>query len=110
MTTRSGASFLAFVRMTVKDFSDKIALPHNPDQVQHQFLLQQWRESEEILVEKVPMIPGSQGLSSPSPSRAIHVVSAKSFTVRFSSLSSLSLAATLLAVDLIRVNENESYR
>jgi hypothetical protein len=49
--TRSGASFLAWVRRTVKAFSDDLALSPNP-RVQHQFLLQQWTEIEEMLVER----------------------------------------------------------
>jgi hypothetical protein len=52
ITMRSGFSFLAMVRGTVKEFSDKVALPDNPDQVQHQFVLQQWRAIEEMLVER----------------------------------------------------------
>jgi hypothetical protein len=52
ITTRSRATFLAVVRSTIVGFSDKVALPDNPDQVQHQFLLQQWRGIEEILVER----------------------------------------------------------
>jgi hypothetical protein len=39
-TTRSGASFLALVRMTVENCSDQVALPDIPDQVQQQVLLQ----------------------------------------------------------------------
>jgi hypothetical protein len=50
ITTRSGSSFLALVSMSIRNFSDKVALPDNPDKVQHQFLLQQWREIEEMLV------------------------------------------------------------
>jgi hypothetical protein len=52
ITTRSGASFLARVRLTITCFSGMIALPHNSEQVQHQFKLQQWREIEEMLVER----------------------------------------------------------
>jgi hypothetical protein len=52
MTTRSGASFLAKVCRTIKNFSNKVALPDNPDRVQHQFLLQQWREIEKMLVKR----------------------------------------------------------
>jgi ankyrin repeat protein len=51
-TSRSGASFLAKVRATVEEFSDKVVRPDNPDMVPHQFLLQQWREIEEMLVER----------------------------------------------------------
>jgi hypothetical protein len=52
ITTRSGESFLARVRIAVKYFSYKIARPDNPEQVQHEFLLQQWTEIEEMLVER----------------------------------------------------------
>jgi hypothetical protein len=51
MTTRSRASFLANLRSTITIHSDKIALPYNPDRLQHQFVLQQWRAIEEMLVE-----------------------------------------------------------
>jgi ankyrin repeat protein len=44
ITTRSGASFLARVRNAVKFFAE------NPGRAQDQFLLQQWREIEEMLV------------------------------------------------------------
>jgi hypothetical protein len=50
ITTRSGASFLAWVRRTVKHFSDQIALPDVPDKIQQHFLLRQWCEIEEMLV------------------------------------------------------------
>jgi hypothetical protein len=52
ITNRSGASFLAFVRMAITDIVDKVALPDNPNRVQHQFLLQHWREIEEMLGER----------------------------------------------------------
>jgi hypothetical protein len=52
ITTRSGSSFLAEVRSLITAFSDKFALPDNPDRVQHQFQLQQWREIEDVLVER----------------------------------------------------------
>jgi ankyrin repeat protein len=52
MTNRSGESFLFKVRKTVKFFTNKIAIPDSPDQVQHQFLLQQWIASEEMLVKR----------------------------------------------------------
>jgi hypothetical protein len=39
ITTRSGASLLAMVRSTIRLFSDKIALPSNPNQIRHGFLL-----------------------------------------------------------------------
>jgi hypothetical protein len=53
ITTQSGASFLARVRSVITD-SSYIAPPGNPDpdQIQHHFLLQQWRDIEEILVER----------------------------------------------------------
>jgi hypothetical protein len=40
------------VRKTVTTFSDKVALPDNPRLVQDQFQLQQWRDIEEMLVER----------------------------------------------------------
>jgi hypothetical protein len=50
--SRSGESFLVKVRRTIKYFSDRIALLDNPEMVQHQLLLQQWRDIEEMLVER----------------------------------------------------------
>jgi hypothetical protein len=50
--SQSGASFLARVRLTIKAFSYKVALLDNPEEIQHQFLLQQWRDIETILVER----------------------------------------------------------
>jgi hypothetical protein len=47
ITTQSGASFLALVRDAVKLVSDQIALPD-----QDQFVLQQWRGIEVMLVER----------------------------------------------------------
>jgi hypothetical protein len=52
ITTRSGLSFLAAVRGTVEYFSDKVARPDNPDRVQHEFVLRQWRAIEVMLVER----------------------------------------------------------
>jgi ankyrin repeat protein len=52
ITDRSGESFLAMVRIDVKYISDRVEDPDNPDQIQDQFQLQQWREIEEILVER----------------------------------------------------------
>jgi hypothetical protein len=46
ITAKSGASFLALVREAVKFFADKVALHDNPHQMEHQFLLKQWREIE----------------------------------------------------------------
>jgi hypothetical protein len=53
LITRAGHSFLAVVRSTITDFSDAIGYPANPDRVQHQFVLQQWRKIEEMLVERL---------------------------------------------------------
>jgi hypothetical protein len=47
ITTRSGASFLARVRDNIKYFRS-----NNPERIQNQFTLRQWREIEEILVER----------------------------------------------------------
>jgi hypothetical protein len=63
ITTRSGASFLATVRSTITDFSDKVALPDSPDRVQHQFAIQQWRVIEDILVEMGATDTGITALS-----------------------------------------------
>jgi ankyrin repeat protein len=52
ITTRSGDSFLAFVRSINIDFSDEAAIPGILDIVQKQFLFRQWREIEEMLVER----------------------------------------------------------
>jgi hypothetical protein len=52
ITDRSGESFLVKVRSTITIFSDAIARPDNPEQVQDQFLLQQWRDIEDMLVER----------------------------------------------------------
>jgi ankyrin repeat protein len=52
ITTLSGFPFLADVRMVVEEFSDKVALPDNPDRVQHEFVLRQWRAILEMLVER----------------------------------------------------------
>jgi hypothetical protein len=50
ITTRSRASILAIVRFAITEISDKISVPDNPERVHHQFLLQQMREIEEMLV------------------------------------------------------------
>jgi hypothetical protein len=52
ITSSTGASFLATVRFAITAYSDQIALPDIPDQVQDQFVLQQWREIECMLVER----------------------------------------------------------
>jgi hypothetical protein len=54
ITTQSGASFPAGVRWAIRYFSEQIVRPANPNQVQHQFLLQQWRDIEVMLVERSP--------------------------------------------------------
>jgi hypothetical protein len=50
--TYCGESFLAGVRKAVEYFANTIARPNNPDRVQHTFLLKQWHEVEEMLVER----------------------------------------------------------
>jgi hypothetical protein len=52
ITMRSGSSFLTSVRALITEISDSIARPDNHMRVQHQFLLQQWRDIEEMLVER----------------------------------------------------------
>jgi hypothetical protein len=54
ITTRSGVSFLDDVRFTITDISFNVALPDNPERVQDQFQLQQWREIEEMLYKGQP--------------------------------------------------------
>jgi hypothetical protein len=48
ITTLSGASFLTSVRSTIKDLSGRIL------DIQHHFLLQQWRSIESMVVERGP--------------------------------------------------------
>jgi hypothetical protein len=48
----NGATFLAMVRVKIKSGSDQIAISDNPNQVQDQFLLQQMREVEEMVVAR----------------------------------------------------------
>jgi hypothetical protein len=50
ITTRSGTSFQASVMVVIASYSDSVARPDNPDRVQHQFMLRQWREIQEMLV------------------------------------------------------------
>jgi hypothetical protein len=50
LTNRAGESYLDRVEEAVKLLSDEIALPYNPEK--DQFLLQQWRDIEEILVQR----------------------------------------------------------
>jgi ankyrin repeat protein len=53
ITTRSGTSFLARVRGLSTVYFNLAAYSDNPQRVhQHQFLLRQWREIEEIVVVK----------------------------------------------------------
>jgi hypothetical protein len=52
ITIAFGASFPVAVERNLKAFSDKVAIPGNPNQVQDQFLLQQWLEIKEMLVER----------------------------------------------------------
>jgi hypothetical protein len=54
ITDRSGDSFLAVVRTSVEYFSALIARPDDPDRVQNKFLLQQWRDIEEMLMARNP--------------------------------------------------------
>jgi ankyrin repeat protein len=49
---RSGISFRDVVRGAIEHLSNQVALPDNPDRVKHQFVLQQWREIKEMLVER----------------------------------------------------------
>jgi hypothetical protein len=51
-TTDVGASFLANVREAVEYFVDKVEPPDNLGRVEHRFLSKQWREIEEMLVER----------------------------------------------------------
>ena len=52
ITSRSGASFLAVIRARIITMLNRIALPVNTEKVQDEFLLEQWREIEEMLVER----------------------------------------------------------
>jgi hypothetical protein len=52
ITTGSGEFFLTTVRSLITAYSEVITFPDNPKKVQQQFLLQQWREIEEMLVER----------------------------------------------------------
>jgi hypothetical protein len=59
ITTPAGASFLDAVRATITFVSHGITHPDNPEKFQYQFLLQQWREIEEMLVERGAVGSGS---------------------------------------------------
>jgi hypothetical protein len=51
VTSQSGVSFLARVRSLNCDLSDQIELLRDdPDRVQRQFAIQQWRDIEKLLV------------------------------------------------------------
>jgi hypothetical protein len=50
--TTGGVSFMLWVRSEIANFSTRVALPGNPEKVQHQFLLQQWRGIEVMVVER----------------------------------------------------------
>jgi hypothetical protein len=52
LITRAGQSFLVRVRSTITTLSVEVARPDNTLKVRHQFLLQQWRDIEEMLVER----------------------------------------------------------
>jgi hypothetical protein len=54
IATRSGLTILARVREAAECLAGESARPDNPDQIQHQFLLQQWRDIEVMLVERSP--------------------------------------------------------
>jgi hypothetical protein len=61
-----GSSILAMVRVRstiITAYSDEIALPDNSDRIQHQFVLQQWRESEEMLVEREAAVDAGAGIA-----------------------------------------------
>jgi hypothetical protein len=49
-----GKSYLARVREVEFYFTNEIARPDNPTKVQHQFLLQQWRGIEDMLLKRRP--------------------------------------------------------
>jgi hypothetical protein len=52
LTNRSGWSFLALVRSTITDVSVEVARPDSLDRLVDQFLFRQWREIEEMLMER----------------------------------------------------------
>jgi hypothetical protein len=69
ITNRSGASFLSEVNSAITDVSGIIALPANPYQIPLQFLLQQWRDIEEMLVERGARDTGITALLQDNPRR-----------------------------------------
>jgi hypothetical protein len=52
ITNRYGESFLGRVRSTITAFSGQLTGPDNPNLIQHQFVIQQWRDIQEMLVER----------------------------------------------------------
>jgi hypothetical protein len=50
ITNYDGESFLAKVHKTIAALSMAVTFPNNPELVQHQFVLQQWRDVEEMLL------------------------------------------------------------
>jgi hypothetical protein len=50
--TRSGASFLARVRETIECFYETAAELNDTERIQQAFIIRQWREIEEMLVER----------------------------------------------------------
>jgi hypothetical protein len=50
ITSRSGESFLTRIR--IEELTNKVPRPDNPDRIQEEFLLRQWREIEEMLVKR----------------------------------------------------------
>jgi hypothetical protein len=52
ITSEAGSAFLAVVRRTIIAFPFKVARPDSPEQVQDQFLIQQWTAIEKMLVER----------------------------------------------------------
>jgi hypothetical protein len=54
ITARSGETFRASIKKAIAYFAYRNALPDNPERAQHQFLLQQWREIEEMMVARGP--------------------------------------------------------
>jgi hypothetical protein len=53
VTEQSGESFLFMVRTRlIPAYVEQLALPDNPEQIQFKFLLQQWTEIEEMLLER----------------------------------------------------------
>jgi hypothetical protein len=52
ITNQFRESFVARPRIAVEDFSRRTTFSDNPEQVQHQFLLQQWRDIGVMLVER----------------------------------------------------------